>query len=62
MREVFELPAGGMRLEGRVGDVRIPVGQISFDIYKGSQFETAERRPLAESVMTGDVVLLPDGT
>jgi hypothetical protein len=62
VREVFELPAGGMRLEGRVGDVRIPAGQISFDIYKGSQFDTAERRPLAENVMTGDVVLLPDGT
>jgi hypothetical protein len=62
VREVFELPAGGMRLEGRVGDVRIPTGQISFDIYKGSQFDTAERRPLAENVMTGDVVLVPDGT
>jgi hypothetical protein len=62
VRETFELPAGGMRLEGRVGDVRIPAGQISFDIYKGSQFDTAERRPLAENVMTGDVVLIPDGT
>ena len=33
VREVFEIPAGGIRLEGRVGDVRIPTGQISFDIY-----------------------------
>ncbi len=24
VREVFDIPAGGMRLEGRVGDVRIP--------------------------------------
>jgi hypothetical protein len=62
VHEVFELPAGGMRLEGRVGDVRIPAGQISFDIYKGSQFDTAERRPIADNVMTGDVVLLPEGT
>jgi hypothetical protein len=62
VRETFELPAGGMRLEGRVGDVRIPAGQISFDVYKGSQFDTAERRPIAENVMTGDVVLVPEGT
>jgi hypothetical protein len=62
VREVFELPAGGMRLEGRVGDVRIPAAQISFDIYKGSQFDTGERRPIVESVMTGDVVLVPEGT
>ena len=62
VREVLEIPAGGIRLEGRVGDVRIPAGQISFDIYPGSQFDTSERRPLAQAVMTGDVVLLPEGT
>ena len=39
VHEVFDIPAGGVRLEGRVGDVRIPAGQISFDIYTGSQFE-----------------------
>jgi hypothetical protein len=62
VREVFDIPAGGARLEGRVGDARIPAGQISFDIYPGSQFDTAERRPIAQNVMTGDVVLLPEGT
>jgi hypothetical protein len=62
VREVFEIPAGGIRLEGRVGDVRIPTGQISFDIFTGSQFNTTERRPIAQGVMTGDVVLLPEGT
>jgi hypothetical protein len=62
VREVFELPAGGMRMEGRVGDVRIPPGQITFDIFKGSQFDTAERRPIAQNVITGDVVLVPEGT
>jgi hypothetical protein len=62
VREVFDIPAGGMRLEGRVGDVRIPTGQISFDIYTGSQFDTTQRRPIAQSVLTGDVVLLPEGT
>jgi hypothetical protein len=62
VREQFEMPAGGMRIEGRVGDVRIPTGQISFDIFKGSQFEPGERRPLAQNVMTGDVVFVPEGT
>ena len=55
-------PAGGIRLEGHVGDARIPAGQISFDIFPGSQFDTSERRPLVQNVMTGDVVLLPEGT
>jgi hypothetical protein len=62
VREVFEIPAGAIRLEGKVGDVRIPAGQISFDIFTGSQFNTTERRPIAQNVMTGDVVLLPEGT
>jgi len=62
VREVFEIPAGGIRLEGRVGDARIPTGQISFDVYPGSQFDAPERRPVAQGVLTGDVVLLPDGT
>ena len=62
VREMFEIPAGGVRLDGRVGDARIPTGQISFGIYTGSQFDTAERRPIAQNVMSGDVVLLPEGT
>jgi hypothetical protein len=62
VRETFDIPAGGVRLEGRVGDVRIPTGQIVFDIYPGSQFDTSDRRPIAASVMTSDVVLLPEGT
>jgi hypothetical protein len=62
VREMFDIPAGGVRLEGRVGDVRIPGGQISFDIYPGSQFDTSDRRPIAQGVLTGDVVLLPEGT
>ncbi|MCK9915933.1 hypothetical protein MXD81_42945 [Microbacteriaceae bacterium K1510] len=62
VHEEFELPAGGLRLEGRVGDVRIPAGQISFDVYRGSQFEPGDRRPIAEHVMTGSVVVVPEGT
>ncbi len=61
VREEFDLPAGGLRLEGRVGDVRIPPGQISFDVYKGSQFEPGDRRPIAERVTTGSVVVVPEG-
>jgi hypothetical protein len=62
VREVFDIPAGGVRLQGKVNDVPIPAGQISFDVYPGSQFDTAQRRPIAQNIMTGDVVLLPEGT
>jgi hypothetical protein len=62
VREAFEITAGGLRIEGRVGDARIPPGQISFDVYKGSQFEPSGKRPIAQSVMTGDLVLMPEGT
>lgn len=62
VREVFDLPSGGLRVEGRVGDTRIPKAQISFDIIKGSQFEPGDKRPLAQGVATGDVVVLPAGT
>jgi hypothetical protein len=61
-RELFEIKAGGLRVEGRVGDTRIPPSQVSFDIYKGSQFEPTDRRPIAQNVVTGDVVPLPEGT
>ncbi len=58
-REVFELPAGGVRLEGRVGDVKIPASEITFDIFKGSQFEPGYKTPVAQGVLTGDVVVVP---
>ncbi|WP_024516890.1 hypothetical protein [Bradyrhizobium sp. Tv2a-2] len=61
-RELFLLPAGGLRIEGRVGASKIPTNQISFAIYKGSQFEIGERAPLVPTVAVGDVVLLPEGT
>jgi hypothetical protein len=62
VREVFEIQAGGVRFEGRVGDSKIPPGQISFDIFRGSQFEGGEKRAMAQAVTTSDVVLLPEGT
>jgi hypothetical protein len=61
-REAFVLPAGGLRIEGRVGTSKIPQNQISFAIYKGSQFEGGERASLVPNVAAGDVVLLPEGT
>jgi hypothetical protein len=44
------------------GTSKIPTNQISFAIYKGSQFEGGDRAPLVPSVAAGDVVLLPEGT
>jgi hypothetical protein len=61
-RESFVLPAGGLRIEGRVGTSKIPQNQITFSIYKGSQFEVGERAPLVPNVAASDVVLLPEGT
>jgi hypothetical protein len=62
VRELFEIPAGGARFEGRVGDSKIPPGQISFDVFRGSQFEGGEKRAMAQAITTSDVVLLPEGT
>src|SRR5436190_1292683 len=41
---------------------KIPQNQISFAIYKGSQFEIGERASLLPNVAAGDVALLPEGT
>lgn len=62
-RETFELAAGGLRIEGRVGTSKIPQGQIVFSIYKGSQFEigTGDRTPIAQNVAAGEVLMLPAG-
>ncbi len=61
VREVFDLPAGGLRIEGRVGTSKIPPGQVTFNIYKGSQFEPTERAPIAQNVAAGDVAVIPEG-
>jgi hypothetical protein len=61
-REIFDLSAGGLRIEGKVGDARIPNGQISFDLYRGSQFEPGDKRAIVQSAQPGDVVLVPEGT
>ena len=61
-RESFVLPAGGLRIVGRVGSSAIPPNQISFAIYKGSQFEGGDRAPIVPNAPAGDVVLLPEGS
>jgi hypothetical protein len=62
VHEVFELPAGALRMQGQVGDVKVPTSQISFDVFKGSQFEAGgDHRPIAEHVMTGQLVVVPEG-
>jgi hypothetical protein len=61
-RQSFVLPAGGLRIEGRVGTSKIPQNQISFAIFKGSQFETSERAALLPNVAPSDVAVLPEGT
>ena len=61
VRETLDLPAGGVRFEGRVSDARIPDGQITFDIFSGSQLETGEKRPIVSEVPAGNVVVLPEG-
>jgi hypothetical protein len=62
LKEIFEIPAGGLRIEGRVGDAKIPPSQITFDLYKGSQFEPGDKRAIATGIITGDLVLVPEGT
>ncbi len=62
IEQVFEISAGGLTLKGQVGDVRIPTGQISFDIFRGSQFEPGDKRPIVGNVLTGTMVLVPEGT
>src|SRR5205823_5605156 len=39
-------------------------GQIAFDIYPGSQFESGDQqqRPIASGVITGETVILPEGS
>ncbi len=61
--ESFLLPAGGLRLEGRVGSSKIPQNQIAFSIHKGSQFDAGGESPvLVPNVTPGDIVMLPEGT
>ncbi len=61
-REIIDLAAGGVRFEGRVGDSRIQTAHISFDVFKGSQFDGGEKKAIVSDVKSGEVVVLPEGT
>ena len=61
VRETFEIPAGGASFEGRVGNSPIPPGQVTFDIFRGSQFDVGDKRPIAAGIAAKDVILLPEG-
>lgn len=62
VREVFDLPAGALRMQGQVGNVNIPTSQISFDVFKGSQFEAGDdERPIAQRVLTEQLIVVPEG-
>jgi hypothetical protein len=61
-REVFDIPAGAVRFEGRVGDSPIVGGQITFEVYSGSQFDAGDRRAMLSDIASGTLVPLPEGT
>jgi len=61
-RQVFEIAGGGLKVKGQVGGVDIPPQQISFDVFKGSQFDSGDKRPLVNNMLTGQVALVPEGT
>jgi hypothetical protein len=60
-RETLTIAAGGLRMQGMVGESRIPGAQVNFQIFRGSQFDSGDKRLIAEDVAQGDVVLLPEG-
>ena len=74
MRETLIVAAGGLRLQGRVGDATIAAQKLRFDIYEGNFLQRAasdgkkkrtvrnERPPVVRGVVPGDLVLLPAGT
>jgi len=62
VREVFDLPVGGVRFAGHVGNTLISNGHVSFDIYNGSQFDPGEKRAVTSDVKPDQLVLLPEGS
>ncbi|MBY0532183.1 MAG: hypothetical protein K2P86_09455 [Xanthobacteraceae bacterium] len=74
MRETLIVAAGGLRLQGRVGDAAIAPAKLRFDVYEGNFLQRTqadgkkkravrnERPPVIRGVVPGDLVLLPAGT
>lgn len=73
-RETLIVAAGGLRLQGRVGEAVISGQKLRFDVYEGNflqrgpvggqkkRIARSERPPVVRGVMPGDLVLLPAGT
>lgn len=70
-KETLVIPAGGLRVQGRVGDQVIPPHRLRFDIYEGSFLQRgpvngrtrkSERPPVLRGASGGDIVFLPAGT
>jgi hypothetical protein len=70
-KETLVIPAGGLRVQGLVGDQAIPPHRLRFDIYEGSFLQRgpvngrarkSERPPVLRGASGGDLVFLPAGT
>ena len=70
-KETLVIPAGGLRVQGRLGDQLIPPHRLRFDIYEGSflqrgpingRVRKSERPPVLRGASGGDLVFLPAGT
>jgi hypothetical protein len=61
--ERFGPAAGGLRVQGRAGlGWRISQAEISFELYKGSQFDPGGKQPIATAIKPDVVIRLPAGT
>lgn len=61
-REAFELPAGGLRLQGDVEKVAINSDKLKFDIFEGSFLQgRTSSQPYYKGATAGEVLLLPEG-
>src|SRR6202158_4070245 len=70
-KETLVIPAGGLRVQGRIGDQVIPPNRLRFDIYEGSFLQRgpvngrarkSEWPPVLRGASGGDLVFLPAGT
>lgn len=72
-KETLVIPGGGLRLQAKVGEAVILPIRVKFDIHEGSFLQRSgtgvattgrrsDRTPVARSVLSGDLVLLPAGT
>jgi hypothetical protein len=70
-KETLVIPAGGLRVQGLIGDQVIPPHRLRFDIYEGSFLQRgpvngrarkSERPPVLRGASGSDLVFLPAGT